>query len=84
MCRVDVRRDASQNFEITYNGVNLQDITWAKAGEWGAKENEDAYPKTYEMDAAQGSLKFNKSYTDDEMGELIVTMHSNAFAKLQK
>lgn len=84
VCRVDVRRDASQNFEITYNGVNLQDITWAKAGEWGAKENEDAYPKTYEMDAAQGSLEFKKSYTDDEMGELIVTMHSNAFAKLQK
>lgn len=84
LCRVSVRKDASRNFEISYNGVDLQDITWAKAEEWGAKESEDKYPKTCEMDAAQGSLKFEKSYTDDEVGELTVTMDTNSFAKLQK
>jgi len=84
VCRVSVRKDASRNFDISYNGANLQDITWAKAEEWGAKEDESAYPKTCEMDAAQGSLKFKKSYTDEEMGELTVTMNTNAFAKLQK
>lgn len=84
LCRVDVRKDASRNFDISYNGVNLQDITWDKAGEWGAKENGEKYPKTYELDAAQGSLVFEKSYTDEELGELTVTMNTNAFAKLQK
>ena len=84
VCRLNVRKDSAKNFDISYNGVNLQDITWAKAEEWGAKENEEKYPKTYEMDAAQGSLTFEKSYTDDEMGELTVTMDTNAFSKLQK
>lgn len=84
VCRVNVRKDAARNFDISYNEVNLQDITWAQAEEWGAKENEGKYPKTYELEASQGSLTFEKSYTDDEMGELTVTMDTNAFAKLQK
>lgn len=84
VCRVNVRKDASENFDISYNGVDIQDITWATAEEWGAKEVEDKYPKTCEMEAAQGSLKFEKSYTDDEMGELTVIMNTASFAKLQK
>jgi len=84
VCRVDVRKDACENFDITYNGMNIQDITWSTAEEWGAEEEEGAYPKTYKLAAAQGSVKFEKSYTDDEMGELTVSMNLGAFTKLQK
>ncbi len=85
VCRVNVRKDASENFDITYNGVNYQDLTWKDAEEWGAVKDEKAYPTTYNMEVAQGSLEFAKGYTgEDEPGEFTVTMHSNAFAKLQK
>jgi len=84
VCRVNVRKDSAENFDVSYNGVNLQDITWATAEEWGAKESEDTSRKTYEMAVAQGSLKFEESYTDDELGELAVSMNVGSFAKLQK
>ena len=55
-----------------------------RAGTRNVKD-EDAYPTTYELEAAQGTLKFEKGYTgEDEPGKLTVTMSQNAFSKLQK
>lgn len=83
--RVTLRKDAADELNISYNGTNLQDITWDTAAEWGAKVEEDSYGnKSGELSAAQGTLKFKKSYTDAEVGELTVTMGTNAFTKLQK
>ena len=83
--RVEVRKDASENYDITYNGMDYQDLTWEDAAEWGAAEKEGAYPTTYELAAAQGTLKFEKGYTgQDEPGKLTVTMSTSAFSKLQK
>jgi len=84
VCRVNARKSAAENFTVTYNGTNLQDMTWTTAEEWGAVEEEGASRKAYKIDAAQGAVTFEKSYTDDEMGELEVSMYTNAFDKLQK
>ncbi|MDE6589144.1 MAG: hypothetical protein K2K53_02100 [Oscillospiraceae bacterium] len=85
VCRIEMRKDASENFDITYNGKNYQDLTWADAEEWGAEKDEDAYPTTYNMSVAQGSLKFEKGYTsEDEPGKFTISMNTGAFSKLQK
>ena len=83
--RLTLRKDAADELSISYNGMDLQDVTWDTAAEWGATVNEDDYGnKDAEMDAAQGTLKFKKSYTDPEVGELTITMDTNSFSKLQK
>ena len=83
--RVSVRKSAGEKLSISYNGVDLQDITWDTAEEWGATVNEDDYGnKDAELAAAQGTLTFDQSYTDDEVNELTVVMDSNSFSKLQK
>lgn len=83
--RISVRKDSSENYDIVYNGMDYQDLTWEDAEGWGAVKDEDAYPTTYELKAAQGTLEFEKGYTGkDEPGKLTVTMSQNAFSKLQK
>lgn len=83
--RLTLRKDAADELDISYNGMDLQDVTWDTAAEWGATVNEDDYgSKDAELEAAQGSLNFKKSYTDPEVGELTLTMDTNSFAKLQK
>ena len=82
--RVSVRNSAGEKLSISYNGVDLQDITWDTAEEWGATVNEDDYGnKDAELAAAQGTLTFDQSHTDDEVNELTVVMDSNSFSKLQ-
>ena len=82
--RVSVRKSAGDKLDITYNGMDLQDITWDTAAEWGAKvkENGDG-GKEAELTAARGTLTFEKAYTSDKMNELTVTMSDSAFSKLQ-
>ena len=83
--RVTLRKSATDELKVSYNDTDLQSLTWAVAEEWGAKVEEDAYgSKDAEMEAAQGTLKFKKSYTDPEVGELTITMDTNSFSKLQK
>ena len=82
--RVSVRKSAGDKLSISYNGMDLQDITWDTAKEWGAKVDEESYRKSAELAAAQGTLEFEQSYSGDEMNELTVVMSTSAFSKLQK
>ena len=82
--RVSVRKSAGKKLSISYNGMDLQDITWDIAKEWGAKVDEESYYKSAKLSASQGTLKFEKSYTNDDVNELTVTMNTNSFSKLQK
>ena len=82
--RVSVRKSAGSKLSISYNGMDLQDITWATAEEWGAKVDEESYKKTAELAAAQGTLKFEAgSGVNAEVNELNVVMSTGAFSKLQ-
>ena len=82
--RVSVRKSAGEKLSITYNGVDLQSITWATAEEWGAAVDDESYRKSAGLTAAQGTLTFEQSYTGGEVNELTVVMDSNSFSKLQK
>ena len=82
--RVSVRKSAGNKLSISYNGMDLQDITWDDAEEWGAKVDGESYRKSAKLAAAQGTLTFEQSYSGDEMNELTVTMSTGAFSKLQK
>lgn len=87
VCRVEVRKDAAENFKVVYNGKDYQELTWDDVKEMGAKESErsNAASPIFELEASQGTLQFQKGYTgEDEPGEFHLSMNSNAFSKLQK
>lgn len=87
VCRVDVRKDAAENFKVVYNGKDYQELTWDDVKEMGATETEQSneYSPIYKLEASQGSLNFKKGYTGkDEPGEFGLGMNSGAFSKLQK
>ena len=82
--RVSVRKSAGEKLSISYNGMDLQDITWDTAGEWGAKVDEESYIKNAELAAARGTLEFKAgSGVNSEVNELNVVMSTGAFSKLQ-
>ena len=85
--RVSLRKDAGENIKFTYNGADYHGLTWEDVKAWGAEptERSSEFSPIYELEAAQGTLKFQKGYTgQDEPGEFAVVMNTNAFAKLQK
>jgi len=87
VCRVDVRKDAAENFTVVYNGKDYQDLTWDDVKEMGATETQGSneYSPSYKLEVAQGSLNFKKGYTgEDEPGEFGLSMNVGAFSKLQK
>lgn len=84
VCMVSVRKSAGEDLSISYNGVDLQDITWDTAKEWGATVKKGEYVTSAELAAAQGTLSFAQSSSGKDLNELTVTMNTNAFAKLQK
>ena len=82
--RVDVRKSAGEKLSISYNGMDLQNITWDIAEEWGATVDEESYYKSAELAVSQGTLKFQQSAGEgDEVNELNVIMSTSAFSKLQ-
>ena len=82
--RVSVRKSAGEKLSISYNGMDLQDITWDIAGEWGAKVDEESYIKNAELAAAKGTLEFKAgSGVNSEVNELNVVMSTSAFSRLQ-
>ena len=82
--RVSVRKSAGDGLSVTYNGVDLRDITWDTAAEWGAAMDEESDRKFAELAAAQGTLTFEAaSGGSGALNELTVTMSDSAFSKLQ-
>lgn len=82
--RVEARKDAAGDCDIFYNGVNLQDMTCARARRWGAVKDEAQSRTTYTLEAARGSLSFEQSDTDSGLGGLTITMSAAAFEKLRE
>lgn len=82
--RVEVRKDAAGDCDVFYNGVNLQDMTYARAQRWGAVKDEAQSRTTYSLEAARGSLKFEQSDTDSGLGGLTITMSAGAFEELRE
>lgn len=82
---VSLSRSAAEKMSVSYNGMDLQDITFDTAKEWGAKQDKEASKITWRLTAAQGSLSFRAENTSsEEMDTLQVSMSSKAFADMQK
>lgn len=82
---VSLSRSAAEKMSVSYNGMDLQDITFDTAKEWGAKQDKEASKITWRLTAAQGSLSFRADNTSsEEMDTLQVSMSSKAFADMQK
>lgn len=82
---VSVRQSAAEKITVTYNGVNLSDMNFDKAAEWGAKENTEKSIKTYELTAKQGYLTWEGTSTSNkEFNELRVQMRQSDFEKMQE
>lgn len=82
--RVEVRKDAAADCDIFYNGVNLQDMTYARARRWGAVKDETQSRTTYTLEAARGSLNFKQSDTDSGLAGFTITMSAAAFEELRE
>lgn len=82
--RVEVRKDAAGGCDIFYNGVNLQDMTYARARRWGAVKDEAQSRTTYTLEAARGSLNFEQPDTNSGLGGLTITMSAAAFEELRE
>lgn len=82
---VTLSKSASEKVEVTYNGMNLQDISFDTAKEWGAKQDKEASVVTWDLTAKSGHLSFEAENTfDEEMDELRVSLSRKAFEKMQK
>lgn len=83
--RVEVRVSTVEKVTASYNGVAIQDLTFETACEWGAKQDEDAYALTYEINAKDGLVKFeSQSWQYEEFYTLILQMHKRTFERMQK
>lgn len=82
---VTLRKSAAEKMSVSYNGMDIQDITFDTAKEWGAKQDEDASKMTWRLTAAKGSLAFTAEDSfSEEMHSLQVSMNSKTFADMQK
>lgn len=82
--RVEARKDAAGDCDIFYNGVSLQDMTYARARRWGAVKDEAQSRTVYTLEVARGSLNFEQSDTDSGLGGLTITMSAAAFEELRE
>ncbi len=82
---VEVRKSAAEDISVVYNDVELADMSFDNATEWGAKENKDKSVKTYQLTAKQGFLTWEAINTSDqEFNELRVQMSQKEFEKMQE
>lgn len=82
---VEVRKSAAEDVSVVYNDVELADMSFDNATEWGAKENKDKSVKTYQLTAKQGFLTWEAVNTSDqEFNELRVQMSQKEFEKMQE
>lgn len=82
---VTLSKSASEKVEVMYNNVNLQDMSFDTAKEWGAKQDKEASTVTWDLTAKQGFLTFEAEDTfSEEMDELRVSLSRKAFEKMQE
>ena len=82
---VTLSKSATGKIGAVYNGVDIKDMSFDTAREWGAKEKEDASKATWDLPAAKGWLRFEaESAFEDELDSLRVSMNEKTFLSMQK
>ena len=83
--RVEVRTSTVEKVEAYYNGVAIKELTFETACEWGAKQDEEAYALTYEINAKDGLVKFaSQSWQYEEFYVLTLQLSKKKFEQMQK
>ena len=82
---VTLSKSATEKIGAVYNGMDVKDMSFDTAKEWGAKEKEGASKAAWELAAAQGWLTFEaESTSSKEMNSLRVSMNEKTFKAMQK
>lgn len=82
---VTLSKSATEKIPAVYNGMDVKDMSFDTAKEWGAKEKEDASKVTWNLAAAKGSLRFEAENTfSEELDSLRVSMSKKVFESMQK
>ena len=82
---VTLSKSASEKVDVTYHDMNLQDMSFDTAKEWGAKQDKEASVVTWDLTAKKGFLSFEAEDTfSEEMDELRVSLSRKAFEAMQK
>ena len=70
----------------TYNGVDIQELSFEYAAdEWGAKQEDDTSKVTWKAPLKRGSLKLEAEDTFEEVFyELTVSLSQKEFENMQK
>ena len=83
--RAEVRISTVEKVSASYHGVEIKELTFDKAVEWGAKQDTDASVKTYKINARDGYLKFESENTSGEdFYTFLVDLKMSVFEKMQK
>ena len=83
--RVEVRTSTVEKVEAYYNDVEIKELTFETACEWGAKQDEEAYALTYEINARDGLVKFaSQSWQYEEFYVLTLQLSKKKFEQMQK
>lgn len=83
---ITIRPASVKNFEVIYNGVELQDLTYEYSEkEWGAEKGEQYSKPVYKIEAKNGDviLSSENSFRTD-FYSLTVQLSKKAFEKMQK
>lgn len=81
---ITVTKSASEDLNVVYNGVNLQDMSFETGEEWGATEDTESSKKRYVLEAKRGFVLMEVYLSSDtEFHSLTVQLTQKEFEAMQ-
>lgn len=83
---VSFRLTSVEKVEVTYNGMNVNDLSFDYAQkEWSAKSKDGSTNTRYQVDATRGFVILETAYSsDEEYGALNIQLTEKEFEKMQE
>lgn len=83
---VSFRLTSVEKVEVTYNGMNVNDLSFDYAQkEWSAKPKDGSTNTRYQVDATRGFVILETAYSsDEEYGALNIQLTEKEFEKMQE
>lgn len=83
---VSFRLTSVEKVEVTYNGMNVNDLSFDYAQkEWGARPKDGSTNTRYQVDATRGFVILETAYSsDEEYGALNIQLTEKEFEKMQE
>ena len=83
---ISFRLTSVEKVEVTYNGMNVNDLSFDYAQkEWSAKPKDGSTNTRYQVDATRGFVILETAYSsDEEYGALNIQLTEKEFEKMQE